>query len=299
MRISQKAIDRLTELVADILVKDREVRTVPQCDFERFLFELRLCDVILIEGRSRVSDVIKTISLSCWTHSVLYIGRLNDIENLELRRLAKSYYPGSPDDQLIIESLLGEGTIISPLKKYQYDNIRICRPRDLSPRDAQKVIESAVKYLGSGYSTRQLFDLARFLFPYGLLPRRWRSSLFRHHAGESTRTICSTMIVESFASAHYPVLPVIQRTKENKLKWFRRNANIITPRDFDYSPFFDIIKFPFMGDEMCVYRNLPWDKNGVIYNDEMECLIDQSKCDDKNKGKKQRILWSLLQRRGA
>ncbi len=289
MRISQKAIDRLTELVAKILVKDQEVSVVPQCDFERFLFELRLCDVILLEGRSRVSEVIKTITLSCWTHSALYIGRLNDIEDLELRRLAKSYYPGSPDDQLIIESLLGEGTIISPLKKYQYDNIRICRPRDLSPRDAQKVMGTAVQYLGSKYSTRQLFDIARFMFPYGILPRRWRSSLFRHHAGESTRTICSTMIVESFASAHYPVLPVIQRTKENKLKWFRRNANIITPRDFDYSPFFDIIKFPFMGDEMCVYRNLPWDKNGVIYNDEMECLIDHTNCDDKKKGKKPRI----------
>ncbi len=299
MRISQKAIDRLTNLVADILVKEREVRVVPQCDFERFLFELRLCDVILLEGRSRVSEVIKTITLSCWTHSVLYIGRLNDIEDLELRRLARSYYPGSPDDQLIIESLLGEGTIISPLKKYQYDNIRICRPRDLSPRDAQKVMGTAIQYLGTKYSTRQLFDIARFMFPYGILPRRWRSSLFRHHAGESTRTICSTMIVESFAAAHYPVLPVIQRTKENKLKWFRRNANIITPRDFDYSPFFDIIKFPFMGDEMCVYRNLPWDKDGVIYNDEMECLIDNSEYDDKKKGKKQHILWSLLQRRGA
>lgn len=297
MRISQKAIDRLTELVVKILIKDQEVLDVPQCDFERFLFELRLCDVILIEGRSRVSDVIKTISLSCWTHSVLYIGRLNDIEDLELRRLARSYYPGSPDDQLIIESLLGEGTIISPLKKYQYENIRICRPKDLSPRDAQKVIETAVKYLGTKYSARQLFDLARFMFPYGVLPRRWRSSLFRHHAGESTHTICSTMIVEAFTSAHYPVLPVIQRTKENKLKWFKRNSNIITPRDFDYSPFFDIIKFPFMGDEMCVYRNLPWDKEGVIYNDETECLCDDSNGGNKKGKNRLGIIWSLLQKR--
>ena len=297
MRISQKAIDRLTELVVKILIKDQEVLDVPQCDFERFLFELRLCDVILIEGRSRVSDVIKTISLSCWTHSVLYIGRLNDIEDLELRRLARSYYPGSPDDQLIIESLLGEGTIISPLKKYQYENIRICRPKDLFPRDAQKVIETAVKYLGTKYSARQLFDLARFMFPYGVLPRRWRSSLFRHHAGESTHTICSTMIVEAFTSAHYPVLPVIQRTKENKLKWFKRNSNIITPRDFDYSPFFDIIKFPFMGDEMCVYRNLPWDKEGVIYNDETECLLNDSNGENKKVKNRLGILWSLLQKR--
>ncbi len=297
MIISQKAIDRLTELVANILIKDKEVLDVPQCDFDRFLFELRLCDVILVEGRSRVSDVIKTITLSCWTHSAIYIGRLNDIEDQELRNFARSYYPGDPDDQLIIESLLGEGTIISPLKKYQYDNIRICRPKDLSPRDAQKVIKTAVKHLGTEYNARQLFDIARFMFPYGLLPRRWRSSLFRHRPGVSTRTICSTMITIAFASAHYPVLPVIQRTADNKLKWFRRNAKIITPRDFDYSPYFDIIKFPFMGDEMCVYRNLPWDKNGVIYNDESECLIKDTNASPKKEKNRFEILWSLLQRR--
>ena len=296
MRISQQAIDWLTKLVAKVLTKDREVLDVPPCDFARFLFELRLCDVILVEGRTRVSDVIKTITLNCWTHSALYIGRLNDIKDKELRKIAHSFYPGSHDEHLIIESLLGDGTIISPLSKYQYDNIRICRPKDLSPHDAQQVIETAVNYLGTRYGTRQLLDLARFLFPYGVLPRRWRSSLFRHHAGESTHTICSSMIVEAFASAHYPVLPVIQRTEGNKLKWFKRNANLYTPKDFDYSPFFDIIKFPFMGDDMCVYRNLPWDKEGVIYNDESEFLNEDSNWDKEEKKDRLGMLWSLLHR---
>jgi hypothetical protein len=297
MRIVRRSIDCLIGIVTKVLTTDREVLDVPSCDFARFLFELRLCDVILVEGRTRISDVIKTITLCSWTHSAIYIGRLNDIEDKELRKLARSYYPGSPDDHLIIESLLGSGTIISPLSKYQYDNIRICRPKDLSPHDAQTVIATAVKYLGTGYDTRQLFDLARFMFPYGILPRRWRSSLFRHRAGDSTRTICSTMIVEAFASAHYPILPVIQRTKDNNLKWFRRNANLITPRDFDYSPFFDIIKFPFMGDDMCVYRNLPWDKNGVVYNDESELLSEDSNGNKRKEKVKHGILWSPLKKR--
>lgn len=297
MRILQKAIDWLTEFITNALIKDREVLDVPPCDFARFRFELRLCDVILVEGRTRVSDVIKTITLSCWTHSALYIGRLTDIEDKEVRKIAKSFYPGSPDDHLIIESLLGKGTIISPLTKYQYDNIRICRPKSLSPYDAQKVIETAIEFLGSKYSTRQFIDLARFMFPYGILPRRWRSSLFRLKPGDSTRTICSTMLVESFASIHYPVLPVIQRENGNKLRWFRRNANLSTPKDFDYSPFFDIIKFPYMGDEMCIYRNLPWDKEGVIYNDENECQNANSNGKDKKEKGKHGILWSILQRR--
>ncbi len=79
---------------------------------------------------------------------------------------------------------------------------------------------------------------------------------------------------------------MIQRTKDNKFKWFRRNANLFTPRDFDYSPFFDIIKFPFLGDDMCIYRNLPWDQTGAIYNDETECSCVDSKGrggDGKNK----------------
>lgn len=296
MRMNKKVIEWLSVKVAAILNKDREVLDVPLCDFARFRFEMRLCDVVLVEGRTRIGDVIKTITLSCWTHSALYIGRLNDIEDVGIRNLIKSYYPGSPDEHLIIESLLGRGTIVSPLSKYQYDNIRICRPKDLSPHDAQKVIETAAHFLGSKYGTRHILDLARFMFPYGILPRRWRSSLFRHKAGDSTRTICSTMIVKAFASAHYPVLPVIQRTEDNKLTWFKRNANLYTPRDFDYSPYFDIIKFPFMGDDMCIYRNLPWDKTGVIYNDETECMNADSKKTERETKVKRGIFWRIGQK---
>ena len=297
MRVKPKAIVWLTTIVTNELTKNREVLDVPPCDFDKFLFELRLCDVILVEGRTRISDVIKTITLSCWTHSALYIGRLIDIKDTEFRKLVRSFYRGSPDEHLIIESLLGEGTIISPLSKYRCDNIRICRPKDLAPQDAQKVIETAISYLGTKYATRHLLDLARFMFPYGILPRRIRSTLFEHNPGHTTKTICSTMIGKSFAAAHYPIRPIIQRTNGNKLKWFRRNANLLTPKDFDYSPFFDIIKFPYMGDDMCVYRNLPWDKNGVVYNDEKECMNDKSNGKNKEKKDKHGILWHLLQKR--
>jgi hypothetical protein len=105
------------------------------------------------------------------------------------------------------------------------------------------------------------------------------------------------MIGKSFAAAHYPIRPVIQRTNGNKLKWFRRNANLITPKDFDYSPFFDIIKFPYMGDDMCVYRNLPWDRNGVVYNNETECMSEKSNGNNQEKKTKHGILWYLLQKR--
>lgn len=284
MGVYSKVKSLMAEKIVNILAKEHSLPYFLLCDFPRFRFEIRPCDVVLVEGRSRIGDVIKNITLSRWTHSALYIGRLHDIEDEETRNLAKAHYNGNPKDQLIIEAIIGQGTLISPLSKYKYDNLRICRPKDLSPQDARKVVGEAAKYLGSKYHMRQILDLARFMFPYGILPRRWRSTLFEHNAGDATRTICSTMLAEAFASVHYPILPVIHRTEDNKLKWYRHNSNLLTPSDFDYSPYFDIIKYPFLGDDLAIYRNLPWDKSGVVCSDETDCYLPKDLNEAKAKG---------------
>jgi hypothetical protein len=122
---------------------------------------------------------------------------------------------------------------------------------------------------------RQILDLARFLFPWAILPRRWRSSLFEHNAGEPTRTVCSTLLVDAFSSIKFPVLPVVQAGQDGAIRLYRRNSRLFAPRDFDYSPYFDIIKYPFVAfDEGGMYRQLPWD-HGVIYNDETDILVQQ------------------------
>ena len=55
---------------------------------------------------------------------------------------------------------------------------------------------------------------------------------------------------------------------------FRRNTRLITPSDFDYSPYFDVIKYPMLDlDDLAVYRKLPWDNSGVHCNDPGDCLI--------------------------
>ena len=245
---------------------------IPPCDFDRLSFEIRPCDVLLVEGRNRISNIIKTITLSSWTHSALYIGRLHDIEDPELQGLIQRYYDGDVTEQLVIEPLLGQGTVITPLSKYSGDHLRICRPKGLSRQDVQSVINEAANYLGREYDIRQLIDLARFIFPYGVVPRRWRSTLFEHNAGEQAKTVCSTMIAEVFAAVHYPVLPVIHRTDDGGLRMYKRNTRLYTPRDFDYSPYFDVIKYPILGfDDIAVYRQLPWDKEGVVCNARGEC----------------------------
>lgn len=247
---------------------------LPMSDFDRLRYEIRPGDVILVEGRSRISEIIKTITLSNWTHSALYVGRLHDIEDPNLRDYIRSHYKGETDDQLIIESLLGEGTLVDSISKYRDEHLRICRPNGITRQDAQKVISYSINQLGTYYNVRQILDLGRFMFPYSLLPRRWRSSLFEHNAGAPTHTVCSSMMAEAFSSVHFPILPVLHRDVDGNLKLYKRNTKLITPKDFDYSPYFDVIKYPILDfDELAIYRKMPWSKDGVILNDENQNFI--------------------------
>ena len=256
------------------LTYEQQATDVPQCDFDRLCFEIRPCDVLLVEGRSRVSEVIKTITQSQWTHSALYIGRLHDIQDKTTREHISWLYDGDPNDQLLIEPLLGKGTVVSSLKDYAGDHVRICRPMGLVRSDVEQVVNFAAQHLGRDYDVRQLLDLARFVFPYGFLPRRWRSSLFEHNVGLPTRTVCSTMIAAAFSSVHFPILPVVRRTESGAIKLYKRNTRLYVPRDFDTSPYFAIIKYPMLGmDDLAIYRQLPWDTEGVVCNDEKECYI--------------------------
>ncbi len=242
---------------------------MPLSDFDRLRYEIRPGDVILVEGRSPISEIIKTITLSNWTHSAIYIGRLHNIDDPMLRQFIQKFYQGEMDDQLIIESQLGVGTIVDTISKYREDHLRICRPTSITRTDSQKVIAYSINRLGTNYNVRQIFDLARFLFPYALLPRRWRSSLFEHNAGTPTHTVCSTMMAEAFASVHYPILPVLHRNEVGQLIMYKRNTQLITPKDFDYSPYFDVIKYPILDfDELAIYQRMPWGKDGIELNDE-------------------------------
>jgi hypothetical protein len=230
--------------------------------------ELQPGDVVLVEGRTRVGGIIKLITQSAWTHAALYIGRLHEIEDRTLRNLVVQHYQRDHSEQLLLEALIGQGTRISPITRYANDHLRICRPHGLSRGDAQAVIGYAIRRLGSDYDVRQLLDLARFFLPWSIVPRRWRSSLFQANAGGATRTVCAGLIAESFGGVDFPILPFIDRRADGTLRFFKRNPRLFTPRDFDYSPYFDIIKYPFLGiDEVGLYRRLPWCRTQVLLSD--------------------------------
>lgn len=251
--------ERLKGKFINWLKKEKPIEGLPLSDFDRISYELRLCDVLLIEGRSRISEVIKTITQSPWSHAVLYIGRLHDIESPLTREKVRQNFNGTLEQQLILESQLGEGTTISPLEKYRNMHIRICRPKGLTKRDSQKVIESAVSHLGMKYDIRLNIDIARFLLPWRILPRKWHSTLFARGAGTPTKEICSLNIAEAFRSVNFPILPIMKADKQKGFLLYHRNPRLFTPRDFDYSPFFEIIKYPIIElTDTAIYHKIDW-----------------------------------------
>lgn len=265
----------LRRWIENWLNRETPPRQFPLTDFERLRYGLRPGDVVLVEGRTRVSEVIKLITQSRWSHAALYIGRLHDIDDPELREQIAAVSRFEASEQLVIEGLLGQGTVLNSLTDYQNDTLRICRPSALSHSDAKTVIKYAVNHLGTPYNFRQMVDLARLLFPWSIVPRRWRSSLFRNNPGEPTRTVCSSMLAEAFSAVDYPVLPTFKRVGKDKVELIKRNTKLFTPADFDYSPYFKVIKFPFWGEsDKAHYRELPWNQDGLISNDNDDLTLE-------------------------
>src|SRR3990167_10200330 len=88
-------------------------------DFSRLKYEIRPGDVLLIEGRSRISSVIRSITQSSWTHAALYIGRQIDFEDEEILEILKRHTDAKDKTRLILEGLMGRGTVVEPLTTYR------------------------------------------------------------------------------------------------------------------------------------------------------------------------------------
>ena len=84
-------------------------------------------------------------------------------------------------------------------------------------------------------------------------------------SGDPTRAICSTLVAEAFESIRYPILPEsvsrdgktygIAPFVQSEIEHIREHG-LFTPRDFDVSPFFYIVK-PTLEDGFD-YQKLVW-----------------------------------------
>jgi hypothetical protein len=196
-------------------------------------------DILLIEGNSRLSAVIKYLTQSTWSHAALCVGE----------RPGDATADGEPN--ILLEAEAGTGVVTVPLSRYVGFHTRICRPVGLDDAARQKVIDYAVKRIGKQYDSRRIVDLARYLFPYPPVPVWFRRRMLAIGSGDPTKAICSTLIAEAFASIHYPILP--ERISINGKTYgvapfvqseidHIRTHGLYTPRDFDVSPFFAIVK---------------------------------------------------------
>lgn len=268
--MAMKLHHKLKIKLTNWLTKETPSAEISPHEFDLLKYEIRPGDVLLIEGQSRVSEVIRTITQSPWTHAALYVGRLHEIEDNHLRKTLAVHLKKRENVRLVIEGLLGQGIIVTPLSEYRHHRIRICRAIGISPPDVDLVIAYAIKSLGRRYNVRQLLDLARFLLPWSILPRRWGSSLFKTPTGEPESGICSSLLAEAFNSIHFPILPFLKGKDEfSGVELIKRNPHLFTPKDFDYSPYFEIIKYPVLNpaEETPYYRRLPWAQNGMLYQD--------------------------------
>lgn len=143
------------------------------------------------------------------------------------------------------------------------------RPFGLNESERRQVAAYAVARIGQQYDLRNIADLARYLLPTPPIPTRFRRRLLTLGSGDPTRAICSTLIAQAFQSLRYPILPVVQQSDVNSPdcpgcihEIFKlRHHSLFTPRDFDVSPYFHIVK-PAQTSEFN-FRDLSWEDVAV------------------------------------
>jgi len=213
-------------------------------------------DVLLVEGDRRISVAIKYLTQSTWSHAALYVG---DVRN-----------QGGPDPLCFVEADLTEGVRLVAPSEFRQRRTRICRPVGLTPTDTERIVQYALSRLGHRYDLRNIFDLARYLLPTPPVPTRVRRRMLALGSGDPTRAICSTLIAQAFETVRYPVLPTVETVSESRPDcidctsevYHIRHHSLYAPRDFDLSPYFEIVK-PRLASSF-QYDKLRWSNDAVL-----------------------------------
>lgn len=205
---------------------------------ETIAASLKKGDVLLFEGTSRISAAIKYLTQSNWSHAALYVGD------------AVSPLEADPEANVLVEADINEGVRAIPLSTYSHLHTRVCRPVGLSSDDIDNVVAYVVMRIGLRYDLKNILDLARYLIRTPPVPRRHRRRLISLGSGDPSRAICSSLIAQAFQSVRYPILPEIIYSKSDDpacVKCYEeilriQHHSLFVPRDFDISPYFQIIK---------------------------------------------------------
>ncbi|HVF34174.1 MAG TPA: YiiX/YebB-like N1pC/P60 family cysteine hydrolase [Candidatus Saccharimonadia bacterium] len=239
--------------LARFLSKPRDhLAHLPTSRRDRVAATLRKGDVLLVEGTSRFAGTIKYLTQSTWSHAALYIG-----DHL-------GPPPAGEAARVLVDVDVNDGVRLIPLSAFSNLHTRICRPVGLSDEEIGSLVDFMVSRVGYSYDLRNVFDLARYLVRAPPLPGSMKRRMIALGSGEPTRAICSTLLAQAFEAIHYPILPEIQLFESNAPGAEEARAELLhirhyslyTPRDFDVSPFFRIVK-PRLEDPFD-FRKLTW-----------------------------------------
>lgn len=254
---------------------------------------LRPGDVLLVEGNTRISAAIKYLTQSMWSHAALYVG--------VRRELAAVHGEAAT----LIEADVLDGVRAVPLSAYSAFRVRICRPVNLTAADRERVIRFLIERLGYQYDLKNVLDLARYLLRLPM-PARLRRRMISCGSGEATRAICSTLIAQAFGAVRYPILPIISRKNDGnpgraelvRELWRIRHHSLYVPRDFDISPFFEVVK-PRIAKPFD-YRCAPWSEgDGAAPIDEAACAEVEAVPRRPRPRRAPAPVWARRVRRGA
>lgn len=271
LHLRRRTIDLATSLLTKPL-GNYQRRAVN--DGENLRRHIKKGDVVLVEGDQRVSEVIKYLTQSSWSHAAIYIGDELWRRNPALRHVLRNEF-GDDAQHLVVEALVENGVVASPLSKYTDFNIRVCRPYNLRRDDLRVVLDDVIEQIGYRYDVKNLIDLARYFLPVSLVPRRFRRRALSFGSGLPTQVICSSLIAHAFARVRYPILPEVTpadgpiANRRMFARLWRRPTpvaglfrtspiTLTTPRDFDISPYFEIVKFNILEDMRFDYRQIRW-----------------------------------------
>ena len=270
-------------------------------DPEALQRQIRKGDVLLVDGDGRISAMIKYLTQSSWSHAAFYIGDEMLRRGGEQAEQARRAF-GEEAAHLLVEAL-PQGVVASPLSKYIDFNIRLVRPHRLRSDHLQSILDDHVASIGWRYDLRNVFDLARYLVPVSLIPSRLRRTALHFGSGAPTEVICSSLIGQIFQRVRFPVLPAVEfpdnaeevvprRGRLLRLIFgydsvrytgifHMRHPTLLTPRDFDLSPYFEIIKFNVIIDGNFDYTRIQWAKQDPEAPAELSAAADDREEEEK------------------
>ena len=225
--------------LAAFLARPRERNShIPTSPTGLLAATLRKGDVVLVEGSSRFASAIKYLTQSTWSHAALYIGDT-------LGPPAEGEEP-----RVLVDVDVVDGVRTIPLSTFSGLHTRICRPVGLGEAEVAALAEFMLSRKGITYDLKNIFDLARYFIRTPPVPGSMKRRMLSLGRGEPTKAICSTLLAQAFESIHYPILPEVElvdvdspgaRRARREILHIRHHS-LYAPRDFDVSPFFQVVK---------------------------------------------------------